>query len=145
MKFGVDSRLVTVFGSEARVRTLAVLANARRPITAYRVGIVGGVSMPKVYSEISRLSNAGLLERRRNGWVLVDEDIRRLMQRRVRISWSEDWLEGERERARRAERIIAEPDLWFDISKYRSNSSIAAQYAKEFRRPPEKGPSRKHS
>jgi|SRR5208282_875702 len=144
MEFSVDPRLVAVFGSETRVRTLAVLASANGPMTAYRVGKVGEVSMPKVYREIYRLSEVGLVGRRGDGWILLDDDVGGLLRRRVRISWSEDWFAGEGGRARRAERVAAGSDGWFDISRYTPNPSVAVRYAKEFQRPPEKGRSRKH-
>jgi len=94
----VDPGLVALFGSETRVRSLAVLASAHRPLTAYRIGKVGGVPLPKAYREIARLAKAGLVERKNTGWVLCDNDVRALLRRRVRISWADDWLT---ERARR--------------------------------------------
>jgi len=143
MEFRVDPGLVTVFGSETRVRTLAALASTNRPLTAYRVGKMGEVSMPKVYREVARLAKAGLVTRRGSGWILLDSDIRNLLRRRVRFSWSEDWFADEADRARRAARIAAEPSSWFDSSRYARNPSVAERYAKEFERPAEKGPSRK--
>ncbi len=99
--------------------------------------------MPKVYREIARLANAGLVGRRGDGWMLLDDDIRGLLRRRVRISWFDDWIAGEGERARRAGRIVAGSGSWFDASRYTPNPSVAVRYAEEFERPPEKGPSRK--
>lgn len=86
-----DSALVAAFGSATRVRTLAVLANAAGPLTAYRVALVGGIPIDKAYREVRRLARSGLVERRRNGWVLVDGDLRSLLQRRVRVRWDRDW------------------------------------------------------
>ena len=96
----IDPKLVGLFGSETRFRTLAVLAGAHRPLTAYRVGKVGAISMPKVYREISSLGRAGVLRQEPGGWVLVNEDVRRLLLKRVRIAWGTDWFD---ERSRRAE------------------------------------------
>ncbi len=87
----VDPALVAAFGSATRVRTLAVLANAAGPLTAYRVALVGGVPVGKAYREVRRLARSGLVERRQNGWVLTDGDLRSLLQRRVRIRWDQDW------------------------------------------------------
>ncbi|MFZ3355657.1 MAG: hypothetical protein WA549_02730 [Thermoplasmata archaeon] len=95
----IDPPLVAAFGSETRVRVLAVLAWASRPMTAYRVGKTGDVPLPKAYNEIYRLEKAGLVGRRRSGWVLLDDDIRALLRRRVRILWLDDWVS---ERSRRA-------------------------------------------
>lgn len=94
----VDRSLVALFGSETRVRTLAVLASAFRPMTAYRVGKVGSIPMPKVYREIDRLAESRLVGREGDGWVLLDPDVRTLFRKRVPIHWAGDWLA---ERARR--------------------------------------------
>ena len=87
----VDSALVAAFGSETRVRTLAVLANATRPLTAYRVALVGAIPVDKAYREVRRLAAARLVERRPDGWVLTDGDLRSLLRRRVRIRWDKEW------------------------------------------------------
>jgi sugar-specific transcriptional regulator TrmB len=102
----IDPRLVALFGSETRVRTLAVLAGASRPMTAYRVGKVGGVPLPKAYEEVRRLAVTGLVVRRASGWVLADPDVRALLLKRVRIAWSEDWFAERRRRAREAAAIF---------------------------------------
>lgn len=91
MQQRIDSALVAAFGSATRVRTLAVLANAAAPLTAYRVALVGGIPVDKAYREVRRLARARLVERRRDGWVLVDDDLRSLLQRRVRVRWDQDW------------------------------------------------------
>jgi DNA-binding transcriptional ArsR family regulator len=89
---GIDPRIIATFGSETRVRILAVLANAHRPLTAYRVGVTGGVPFPRLYREIARLEKAGLVERKGSGWILVDRDVAALLRKRVRIVWDEDWF-----------------------------------------------------
>ncbi|MGP8077116.1 MAG: hypothetical protein ACLQD8_04815 [Thermoplasmata archaeon] len=107
MEPDLDPRLVALFGSETRVRTLAVLASAHAPMTAYRIGKVGGVSMPKVYREVARLEMAGLIEAHQAGWVLLDRDVRALLRKRIRISWAPDWL-AERTRRLPGERALFE-------------------------------------
>ena len=97
METNPDPKLVALFGSETRVRALAVLAGAHRPMTAYRVGKTGSVPLPKAYREIHRLEKAGLVGRRGSGWVLLDDDVRALLRKRVRILWWEDWR-AERDR-----------------------------------------------
>ncbi|MGA7923687.1 MAG: helix-turn-helix domain-containing protein, partial [Thermoplasmata archaeon] len=67
MESEVDLTMVALFGSETRVRVLAVLAGAYGPLTAYRVGKTGGVSMPKAYREIGRLHKAGIVARKGAG------------------------------------------------------------------------------
>jgi hypothetical protein len=143
METVVDPLLVAAFGSETRVRTLAALAGARRPMTAYRVAKVGGVPVQKAYEEFGRLCQSGLVAQREGGWVLVDNDVRLLLRKRVRVGWSEDRFSGETERERRADEVKARSTAWFDPSRYKPNPAVAARYAKEFARPPEKGPSRK--
>jgi hypothetical protein len=54
MEPDVDPKLVALFGSETRVRTLAVLAGAFRPLAAYRVAKVGGIPVQKAYEEVRR-------------------------------------------------------------------------------------------
>jgi hypothetical protein len=94
----MDPGLIALLGSETRVRVLAVLASAHAPMTAYRIGKVGGVSMPKAYREVARLAEARLIGARKDGWVLLDSDVRVLLRKRARIAWADDWMA---ERARR--------------------------------------------
>jgi len=138
MKSDIDPLLVAAFGSETRVRILAVLAGASRPMTAYRVGKTGDVPLPKAYQEIARLAGKGLLVRKGSGWVLLDNDMRTLLQRRVRIAWVDDWSVGKSERAGRVKELAAGTRTWFDGSRYKPNPAIASRFAKEFERPPEK-------
>jgi hypothetical protein len=102
----LDPGLVALIGSETRVRILAVLASAHAPMTAYRIGKVGGVSMPKAYREVARLEKARLIGARRDGWVLLDRDVRALLRKRARIAWANDWL------AERARRLPEEQTLF---------------------------------
>jgi len=143
MAINLDRGLVALFGSETRVSVLAVLASASRPLTGYRVAKIAGVQPIKAYAELRRLRAAGLVREAPPGWELSDPEVRRLVGSRVRIAWSEDWEAGTRKRARRAEQIVAESSPWFDASRYIPNPVVAARYAKEIERPPEKGPSRK--
>lgn len=103
----IDPRLTVLFGSETRVRTLAVLAGAHRPMTPYRVGKVGSIPMAKVYREIARLGRAGLLRQEGGGWILVNDDLRRFLLRRIRVAWGKDWFQERSQRASR-ETIILE-------------------------------------
>ncbi len=105
MEARTDPVLVALFGSETRVRTLAVLAGAYRPMTAYRVAKVGGVPIQKAYEEFRRLGRSGLVTQRESGWVLADADVRALLRKRVRIRWSDDL------RAERAHNLPAEEAL----------------------------------
>jgi hypothetical protein len=107
MALAVDPGLAAVFGSEDRVRTLAALANAEAPLTAYRVASMVGMEPPNVYRELGRLLRFNEVERAptpegRDGWRVVDSDLRTLLRRRMRIVWSQDLIRGARERSRRA-------------------------------------------
>jgi hypothetical protein len=86
MKPRIDPLLVAAFGSETRVRTLAVLSNAAAPLTAYRIAAVGGIPVVKAYEEVRRLAATGLIDRIGTGWVLRDADIGALLRRRAPIS-----------------------------------------------------------
>lgn len=107
MGLTVDPGLVALFGSEDRVRTLAALANADAPLTAYRVATIVGMKPPNVYRELKRLVRFNEVARSPTpqgtlGWKLTDADVRALLRRRLRIVWSEDLLRGRSERGRRA-------------------------------------------
>lgn len=86
-----------LFGSEARARVLAVLANAKGPLSGYRISQLSNVQPIKVSQELQRMREAGLVqgqpkEGRGNEWVLLDADLRSFLAKRVRVSWSEDWF-----------------------------------------------------
>jgi DNA-binding transcriptional ArsR family regulator len=152
MSLPVDPYLATLFGSETRVRTLAPLANSPEPLTAYRIAALAGVNRIKVYTELASLARVGIVRERPGGpnrslWELLDEDVRRILQRRARVVWSDLWATGEPERARRSREILDRPRTPIDLSEFPVDPKVAvevrARYAKEFERPPEKGPSRK--
>jgi hypothetical protein len=140
----VDPMLAAFIGSANRVRTLAPIANAASPLTAYRIGWLARVPRTKVYAELRRLSVSGLVRERRNGsgpstWTLTDRDVAALLRKRVRIVWSGDLSKSSRERAKRGREISAQPSSWFDPSKYRRNPIVAARIAEEVVRPEGKG------
>lgn len=136
MKPRVDPALIAFVGSETRVLTMAVLANAGRPLTGYRIAKVAGLQPIRVYEELRRAIGAGYVKRRRDGFVLTDMGIRDFLRRQVRLSWMDDLLSSER--ARRAARAKALPTDWFDPTRYRPDPKIAARFAGFFERPPEK-------
>lgn len=107
------------------MRTLAALANATVPLTAYRVAMMVGMKPPNVYRELKRLLQFNEVERtstpeNRDGWVVVDPDLKALLRRRMRIIWSQDLTRGAVDRERRAaivtQRITEEP---LDLSKFK--------------------------
>ena len=106
----LDPAIVAAFGSATRVRTLAVLANSREPLTAYRIGVVGEVPFPKVYRELARLEKAWVVARRGRGWILLDAGLGDYLQRRVRMIWDEALVAEKArsaERTRRIYRLVA--------------------------------------
>lgn len=124
MVLQVDAGLAALFGSEDRVRTLAALANAEAPLTAYRVAAMVGMEPPNVYRELRRLVKVNEVTRvstpeGRNGWTVVDPDVRALLRRRLRIVWIQDLSRGARDRERRAvlamQRSRRDP---LDLSKF---------------------------
>lgn len=124
----VPSPLSRLFGSSDRLRILAVLANANQPLTAYRIAQVAGIQPPNVYREIKRLS--GLSELRKNalpteGWELVDSQLRRFVQQKVRVYWSEDFALGAASRAARARQL----------RKAMSNVPLESRFVQQGRRP----------
>lgn len=121
MPESLDTRLATLFGSETRLRVLAVLAGAPRPVTGYRLAVAAAVPFSKVYRELARLERAGLVARGPGGWRAADADVVRLLRKRVRVAWDGPWF-TERQRRRRADRRLLDslerrapppfPDRW---------------------------------
>jgi hypothetical protein len=133
------SDLAAVFGGLGRVRILGTLASASVPFTGYRIGKVARVQPIKVSVELRRLKAAGLVEElagERGGsrWRLTDPDLRTFFRRRVRLSSWEDLRAGERERRRRARRVVASTGS-VDFSKYRANPTAVSNPEQYVRRP----------
>ncbi len=91
MKTDVDSSLLSLFGSQTRLLTMAVLANSDEALTGYRVAMVAGLPREKVYPELRKGISTGLLTTGSDGYRMVDPDVRALLRRRVRIRWDEAW------------------------------------------------------
>lgn len=144
----IDPALVAFCGSENRVRTLGVLANAEFPMSGYRVAKVAGVPESKAYPELLRAVRAGLVQKSREGYRLTDPGVRALLRVRVRLYWAEDWdrsrsawpaetprllkegLKAIRERIRRDPSYLR-PRGW-------SPPAAASSLARELRRDPAK-------
>lgn len=103
MKPRTDPRLVALFGSEARVRVLAVLASAYAPMNGAQISRTAGVPPPKAHEQLHSLSVAGIVEHREDGWRLLDRDVRVFLRKRLQLRSSEDWLREHEER--RPERL----------------------------------------
>jgi DNA-binding transcriptional ArsR family regulator len=91
MKADVDPALLSLFGSRTRLLTMAALASAQEPLTGYRVAAIAGLPREKVYPELRKGVAAGLLTSARDGFRMVDADIRSLLRKRVRVRWDKEW------------------------------------------------------
>lgn len=145
----VPPSVTAVLGSANRVRALATLANAYRPLTAYRVAKIARVPRTKVYNELRRLGRAGVVQERRgrgrrSTWVLLDLDLARYLRVRVRIAWSEDLARvAARRAAGEGALLAAAPADWFEPRDFPPDPIVAhrirARDAAEVRRPEGKG------
>jgi len=81
-----------VFGSETRARVLEQLAAAPGPQSAYRIAKAVGAEPTQVIAILRKLT--GLTERSNEGWVLVDDDLRRFV--RARLARREQEIRGEK-------------------------------------------------
>jgi hypothetical protein len=139
MPLAVDPGLSGLFGSEDRVRTLAALANAEAPLTGYRVAAMVGMEPPNVYRELNRLLECKEVERvrtpeGRNGWVVVDPDVRSLLRRRLRIVWSRDLSRGVEGRERRAASIMQRSALEpLDLARFKPGRPLTGAEARRRR------------
>ena len=138
MTIGVDPGIVTLFGGETKVLTLAALSSASQPLTGYRVTKLTKAQPTKVYDEIRRLAKAGFLTERltpggRQGWIVSDPDLRSLFRRRVRLLWNEDWSKTLDE-APKLKRSGSDRVPKLDVTRYRPNRSSVPN-PKEFVRP----------
>ena len=124
MSLPVDPDLAAIFGSEDRVRTLAALANAETPLTAYRVAMLMEMEPPNVYRELKRLRKALVVEVTKTptgsaGWALNEPHLRSFLRSRLRVSWSEDLAATARAREKRAEAAMRRNALDpLDLSRF---------------------------
>lgn len=105
MTFRVGRGVDQLFGSETRAKVLGFLADARTPKTGYQISKATGIRPTKVYGELRRLAETDFLEvveePRRKLYRMVDEDLRKLLLRRARITSEDEWFSPERVRERR--------------------------------------------
>lgn len=111
MPLAVDPDISALFGSETRVRTLAVLANSPAPLTGYRIAQISGDERTKVYDTLRGLARSGIIlsARRADGresWELVDPDLRRMLIRRVRLAGEKEWDSAVASRVDRAKAFM---------------------------------------
>ncbi len=132
----IDAALSAFAGSETRVRLLAVLANARHPLTGYRVAKTGMVSISKAYPELRRLAESNLVIHTGRGWAIRDEDVAALLRKRVRIVDSGDWFRGKRRRDAEDRRLLSQlknlpPPDWRGIGPKTIRYDVARRREKD--------------
>lgn len=106
MVASLDGDLKAVFGSRTEMKLLGALADSREPQTGYFLAKKAGLRPSKAYTEFRKLARAGILETSQTAsgyrkYLLVDEDLRRFLLRRVRITTTAEWFSVERTRERR--------------------------------------------
>jgi len=105
MMFRVNPGIGTLFGSETRAKVLGFLADARAPKTGYQVAKATGLKAPKAYRELRRLAETEFVrvveEPGRKCFLLVNDDLRRLLLRYARITTEDEWFSPDRVRERR--------------------------------------------
>lgn len=139
MEIPIDPEIVQLFGGRTRASVLGVLANAGRPLTAYRVGQIAGAQLTKVGAELRRLERAAIVRQVSPsdggpGWIMTEPSLREMLRRRVRIVWLPDWDEQVRRRALRSRSL---PRSRIDLRRYRPDPGSVPN-RREFVRPPEK-------
>lgn len=143
MTFKVNPILTNLLGGSARTAMLAALANSSEPLTGYRIAQISRVQPIKVYAELRRLAQIGIvsectLESGKNGWQMVDPDLRNFLRRRVRLFWVDTFL---RDREKSLDPTILRKRLAklppVDLKKY-AESGWRPRYPEDYERPPEK-------
>jgi DNA-binding transcriptional ArsR family regulator len=141
MVIQIDNSIKALFGSETRAKILAVLANSPEPKTAYAISKIIEVKPPRVYKELHKLGSTELLGVRndpsgRRRYFLADEDLRRMLLRRIRLASTDDWFSAARIHKLKAAMNRAE-ELEVKLPTTRPNPS-SIRNREEFVRPPEK-------
>lgn len=141
MSLGARSWAVALCGGTVRASTIAVLCSSEVPLTAYAVAQIGGLSIPKTYGELRRLSEAGIViagtgPGGRRQYEVTDPDLRRLFERRAPIlSWSE-WVRQDTRR-RSSARMHLSASKRIDLRRFPAARGTLPN-ASEFERPVEK-------
>ncbi|MFQ5908928.1 MAG: helix-turn-helix domain-containing protein [Thermoplasmata archaeon] len=106
MSPALSDRFRHLFGSETRARLLGLLADSEQPLTGYAIAKRLRVPPSKAYRQLPGLLASGVLEviqdeRGVKRYVLVDGDLRRFLQKRVRVTTAEEWFSPGRARRKR--------------------------------------------
>jgi sugar-specific transcriptional regulator TrmB len=141
MKFNIDPAVGHLFGSETRAKVLGVLANSLGSKTGYEISKTLDIGPSKVYDVLKKMETSGFLKAVRGRsrfkrYLLADEDLRRLLRKRVRIAVEKDWFSPEMEREREKAFELARKLVVRVPKANRIPKSIPNR--REFTRPPEK-------
>jgi DNA-binding transcriptional regulator GbsR (MarR family) len=134
---GIDG----VFGSGARARILAYLAQSSDPQTGYAIAKALQLGVSNVYPELKQLERWAILASRSDpndsrGYFLADEDLRRFLIRRIRILPTAEWFSAESISKR--ESLAKEAKRLSKRAPRVRAAGTKRPFSDEFRRPPEK-------
>lgn len=98
--------LKALFGSQTRMKLLGSLADSREPQTGYFLAKKAGISYSKAYDQLRKLRRANILETQQEAsgytkYTLADDDLRRFLLRRLRMTSASEWFSRGRRRERR--------------------------------------------
>ncbi len=139
---GPTAPAVRLFGSEVRAKVLGVLAESREPKTGYEVSKILDTYPSKVYETLRHLEGTPFVEvvggARGKRYLLADEDLRRLLLRRVRIAAEDDWFADRARRIAEVETMLERlPPM--EIPAISGEPGLRARaILREFARPREK-------
>jgi hypothetical protein len=139
MPVWADEKIQSFCGSRARLLTLAVLAAAEVPMTGYRVAAVAGLPREKVYPELRAAIESSSAVKSERGYAMVDEDLRRLLRARTRVTWDSYWDRPGRPSADAVDRELDEiRKSRRRVRLYNPNNRIPPEALRELVRDPEK-------
>ncbi len=134
-----DLALSGFCGSRARLLTLSVLAAADAPLTGYRIADVSGLPRAKVYPELRKALAVGSAQKTASGYTLVDLDLRRLLRKRVRVTWDAVWDAPDRRSTGAVDRELAKIQrAQRRVAIFNPNNRIPKEAIRELERDPEK-------
>ena len=108
------NRLVQLLGSSTRANIVELLALAKKPLSAYRVSKMYNMNIGKVYIEMKKLANLGLVSTTKGSrgleYALIDENLRGLaLKLSSRVITYDDWRSPEAKAQRFRSGLIKVP------------------------------------
>ena len=107
-------RLAQLLGSSTRANIVELLESAKKPLSAYRVSKMYNMNIGKVYIEMKKLANLGLVSaikgRRGLEYALIDENLRGLaLKLSSKVITYDDWSNPEAKAQRFRRGLIKVP------------------------------------